>query len=275
MFRACAVSAMLWCARASEVELSALGAALADDDQCEAGADCALKALQLKAVKDTQGIPTECTEGMVGMIRGMAPGCLDTCSDMCGTLGDAVTAFLTKGADQTAIDVVKPIVCGAKDKFACAFENMGKCGVLITQAAALGIDLPPNSSAMDEQCSTINMLETKVIETKATSEVANIQNGTRTSSLCTEGMVGQIRNYGKSCIDSCPQMCGPMGESIIAFMTKGGYPQVKPIVCANRKAFGCALTGANLHKCSPLIKKAHTFGFSLPNSYNALNRQCR
>lgn len=266
---------MLWCARASEVELSALGAALADDDQCEAGADCALKALQLKAVKDTQGIPTECTEGMVGMIRGMAPGCLETCSDMCGTLGDSVTAFLTKREDQTVFDVVEPIVCRAKDKFACAFENLDKCGVLITQAAALGIDLPANKTAMDEQCSEINMLETKVIETKAASEVASVQNGTRISSLCTDGIVGKIRAYGTSCIDSCPQMCGPMAKAVKAFMTKGGYPAVKPIVCANRNAFGCALTGANWPKCSPMVKKAAAFGFALPKSMGALHHQCR
>lgn len=269
---------MLWCVRASEVEISALGAALADDDQCDAGADCALKALQLKAVKDTQGIPKECTEGMVGMIRGMAPGCLETCSDMCGTLGDAVTAFLTKGADQTAVDVVEPIVCGAKDKFACAFENLDKCGVLITQAANLGIDLPANSAAMDDQCSKINMLETNAVfktTQKAASEVASVQNGTRISSLCTDGLVGQIRAFSPSCIDSCQGMCGPMDKAIHAFMTKGGYPAVKPIVCAHRNDFGCALNHANYHKCNPLIKKAGTFGFALPTSMDALNKQCR
>lgn len=267
MFRSCVVSAMLCCARASDVELGALGAALTDDDQCEAGSDCALKALQLKAVKDSSAVPSECTEGMVGMIRGMATDCIDTCPQMCGSLGEAVTAFLTKSADKTVVDAVEPIVCGAKNKFACAFNNLDKCNVLITQAAALGIALPKSKDAMDAQCNKINMIETKV-----RSEVEASQNSTR--SICTEGLVGQIRAFSTSCIDSCPQMCGPMDQAVHAYLTKGGYPAVKPIVCAQQNAFRCALTGSNYQKCKPLIVKAASFGFRLPSSIGALRSQC-
>merc|ERR1719454_1963362 len=31
---------------------------------------------------------------------------------------------------------------------------------------------------------------------------------------CTSGMVGQIRAFSPSCIDACPQMCGPLAQAL-------------------------------------------------------------
>merc|ERR1719323_888922 len=91
---------------------------------------------------------------------------------------------------------------------------------------------------------------------------------------CTQGVVGEIRAYGESCFDSCPQMCHPLDLAVTAFLTKGGAPAVKPVVCAHQSDFSCALSGANLHKCQPLITQAASFGFKIPDSVDKLHHQC-
>ncbi len=95
------------------------------------------------------------------------------------------------------------------------------------------------------------------------------------NAACHAGLVGQVYHQAPTCFDACPQACGPLGQAITAYMTKGGQPAAKKVVCQNKGAFGCALTSGNLPKCRPLITKAASFGFKLPSSMGELNSQCR
>jgi len=271
MMRAGVIGAMTWFACATDLEHVAIDSALNDDDQCtdggSDGAHCALKALQVKAAKGSQQAPDACTTGIVGQVRQMGEACIDACPQMCGPLGDAVTAFLMKSDGQTIEQAVKPVVCGHQADFNCAFQNMGKCKTLITQAATLGFKLPDSSADMTAQCAG-SLMETDAVE-------AAVEAQNTTYNACTQGMVGKIRAFGTSCIDSCQGMCGPLESAVNAFLTKGGAPAVKPVVCSHQHQFRCALTGSNAAKCAPLIRKAASFGFTLPNSVGALSRQCR
>jgi len=266
MMKAFVISAMASLAFSADLEQSTVGSALNDDDQCTAGGSdgshCALKALQLKASKGSQLASDKCTSGIVGQIRSMGTSCIDKCPQMCGPLGDAVTAFLMKTESQSIEDAVRPVLCVHQADFQCAFDNMALCKPLITQAAALGFKLPDSSDDMSAQCAA-GLSQTRVVETQNT-----------TYNPCTTGLVGQIRSFGTSCIDSCQGMCAPLADAVNAYLTKGGAPAVRPVVCAHQSAFRCALSGNNLHKCSPLIKKAASFGFMLPNSVHALSSQC-
>lgn len=273
MMRASVIGAMACFACATDLEHGAIDSALTDDDQCTDGAsDCALKALQMKAAKGSQQLPSECTSGIVGQIRQMGESCIDTCPQMCKPLGDAVTAFLMKSDSQSIEDAVKPVVCGHQVDFSCAFNNLAKCKPLITQAATLGFKLPDSTSDMTAQCAG-SLVQTES-QTETETDIVDAQNGT-ISSICTTGMVGKIRAYSSSCIDSCQGMCGPLSNAINAFLTKGGAPAVRPVVCGNKGSFGCAFKSSNRAKCAPLIKKAASFGFTLPNSWGQLNKQCR
>jgi len=277
MLRAFALSALTAAAAASDSD-RIIGEALRGDDQCDAGdADCSLHALQMKAAKGThQSLPSECTAGLVGLIRQFGPTCIDNCPQMCKPLGDAATAFLTKTQDQTVEDAVKPVVCSNQQSLDCAFEagNLPHCQPLFDQAAALGFALPNSTAAMSTQCAA-SAVQTEALSADAVqAQAASAQNSTVTSA-CTQGLVGQIRAYGKSCIDSCQAMCGPLDLAIKAYLFKGGTPAVKPVVCTYKSAFACGLSSSNLGKCLPLLNKAASFGFTLPQSNDQLNGQCR
>merc|ERR1711920_1105542 len=148
--------------------------------------------------------------------------------------------------------------------FECAFEagNMAHCQPLIDQAAALGFALPTSVDDMSAQCAASAL------------QASGAQNSSL-GSACTTGLVGQIRAYGTSCIDSCQEMCHPLDLAIKAYLTKGGAPAAKPVVCHYQSAFKCALSGGNKGKCMPLINKAASFGFALPRSLGQLSGQCR
>eukprot|EP00932_Pfiesteria_piscicida_P008277 SRR837773.18631.p2 GENE.SRR837773.18631~~SRR837773.18631.p2 ORF type:complete len:161 (+),score=65.17 SRR837773.18631:53-535(+) len=92
---------------------------------------------------------------------------------------------------------------------------------------------------------------------------------------CHSGLVGQAYSYAPACFDACSGACAPLGQAISAYMTKGGQSAAKKVICANKSAFQCALTGGNLAKCQPLIAKAAGFGFKLPSSRAQLNQECR
>lgn len=107
------------------------------------------------------------------------------------------------------------------------------------------------------------------VEIEANSEVGAEGGG------CRAGLVGQIRKFAPSCLDSCPQICGPLGEAVNAFLKKGGEKAVKPVVCRHSSQFACALSGPNYSKCKPLIAKARSYGFSLPRDHAAFAKACR
>mmetsp|Transcript_84247 Transcript_84247/g.212427 ORF Transcript_84247/g.212427 Transcript_84247/m.212427 type:complete len:171 (+) Transcript_84247:95-607(+) len=100
-------------------------------------------------------------------------------------------------------------------------------------------------------------------------------NAEEESDACHAGLVGQINAFAPSCFSQCPQMCGPLGQAITAFMQRGGAAAAKPVICSHQAQFGCALHGSAYGACSPLIQKAAKFGFTLPTSSGALQSQCR
>merc|ERR1740139_1593636 len=69
-------------------------------------------------------------------------------------------------------------------------------------------------------------------------------------------------------------MCAPLASAVTAFLTKGGAPAAKPVVCASRAEFLCALEGTAFAHCEPLIKQASQFGFVLPSSAAELSSEC-
>mmetsp|Transcript_66835 Transcript_66835/g.169517 ORF Transcript_66835/g.169517 Transcript_66835/m.169517 type:complete len:178 (-) Transcript_66835:127-660(-) len=142
---------------------AAVGAALAEDDQCstegEESALCLLNALQLRATKavvenTAQGGDAEegnaCTSGIVGDIRMLSPSCLDACPQICVPLGVAVNAFMTKGGQ----DAAKQVVCRYKTELACGLQGsvLDHCKILIKAAASFGMKLPNSITQLNSGC---------------------------------------------------------------------------------------------------------------------------
>jgi hypothetical protein len=90
---------------------------------------------------------------------------------------------------------------------------------------------------------------------------------------CRSGLVGRVYKVAPACMNACSYTCGPLSEAINAYLTKGGRPAAKKVVCRKKWAFACPLKRKNSKKCRPLIRKAS--GFGLPTSIGQLNRQCR
>mmetsp|Transcript_155581 Transcript_155581/g.498995 ORF Transcript_155581/g.498995 Transcript_155581/m.498995 type:complete len:176 (-) Transcript_155581:175-702(-) len=160
---ACASASSSSPASSADLGAAAVVSALAEDDQCstegEEGAVCVLNALQLRATKAAaehaaHGGDAEegnaCTSGIVGDIRKLSPRCLDACPQICVPLGVAVNAFMTKGGQHTA----KQVVCQYKTEFACALQGsvLGHCKILIKSAASFGMKLPNSISQLSSGC---------------------------------------------------------------------------------------------------------------------------
>eukprot|EP00418_Pyrodinium_bahamense_P076481 CAMPEP_0179054642 /NCGR_PEP_ID=MMETSP0796-20121207/22893_1 /TAXON_ID=73915 /ORGANISM="Pyrodinium bahamense, Strain pbaha01" /LENGTH=178 /DNA_ID=CAMNT_0020751275 /DNA_START=53 /DNA_END=589 /DNA_ORIENTATION=- len=151
---------------ADVVEPAALDAALEVDDQCgaggEVGARCLLNQLQLKAaeleVPGTEDGSKEagnaCTTGFIGEVRSYAPGCLDSCPQLCGVLHNVIIAYLTEDREDAAMEVL----CRYKLDFFCllAPRVLPKCQPLIKRAARFGFELPSTqanlSAELESQC---------------------------------------------------------------------------------------------------------------------------
>jgi len=103
------------------------------------------------------------------------------------------------------------------------------------------------------------------------------EEGEAVAGACTTGMVAQIHAMAPACLDACPQMCGPLGEAITAFLghPKEGAAAAKPIVCKSATAFMCAINDENLPKCKALITQAKNFGFVLPQNPEDVEKECK
>merc|ERR1719245_527977 len=121
-------------------------------------------------------------------------------------------------------------------------------------------DLDGECDGDDEQC-TLNALQLKAKKIEVDDAEQN---------ACTSGYVGQIRSYGKECIDSCQSMCPALGQAVDAYLKSGGQPAAKRSICSHPHSFDCAYTPQNIGKCLPLIKQAAGFGFKLPESASQL-----
>mmetsp|Transcript_21809 Transcript_21809/g.44175 ORF Transcript_21809/g.44175 Transcript_21809/m.44175 type:complete len:170 (-) Transcript_21809:194-703(-) len=92
---------------------------------------------------------------------------------------------------------------------------------------------------------------------------------------CDTGMVSKIKRFAPECFHACPQACPGLNNALMAYLTRGGLPAARPVICADYKHYGCALTSKNILKCQPLIHKAASFGVSLPDSWGGLKSWCR
>ena len=139
----------------AELSRAELDEALGSDETCgtsgEEAALCALNALQLKVDKlAAEGGDQEqgaCDSGMVGKIKGMAPGCLESCQQMCGPLGQAINAFM-----RSRQAGAKKVVCANTGSFACAYDHWGSCATLVHKAAGMGFNLPHSKGALYSEC---------------------------------------------------------------------------------------------------------------------------
>mmetsp|Transcript_2086 Transcript_2086/g.6320 ORF Transcript_2086/g.6320 Transcript_2086/m.6320 type:complete len:171 (-) Transcript_2086:237-749(-) len=158
--------------------------------------------------------------------------------------------------------------------------------LLAATALGLGLALEPQPEAfpdaevaealgLDETCSTdddslqcaLNALQLKA--KKLDAEAAEGELG-----ACTSGMVGAIRKLAPSCVDSCPKACPMLGKAVTAYMTKGGQPAAKRVVCDNQSTFACFLQPSVIGKCTKLFHTAAGLGLRLPTSSWSLMSEC-
>ena len=95
---------------------------------------------------------------------------------------------------------------------------------------------------------------------------------------CKFGIVGQIRSHARACLDACPQVCGPLGKVVRAFITRGHkdpISAVKPVVCKYQREFSCPVSSAeNVIKCAPIYEQAKAFKITVPDSVDKLHAFC-
>jgi len=209
---------------------------------------------------------------MVGMIRGVAPECIDACQGSCGALGNALTAYLQKGGQPAATKAV----CASQSSFSCFLKptTFAKCSSLVKKAAGFGFKLPSSQSELDAQCQNSLLEESDAAKVDESAEDAVVATEETTLTGCTDGMVGMIRGVAPECIDACQGSCGALGNALTAYLQKGGQPAATKAVCASQSSFSCFLKPTTFAKCSSLVKKAAGFGFKLPSSQSELDAQC-
>jgi len=60
-----------------------------------------------------------------------------------------------------------------------------------------------------------------------------------------------------------------------AYLTKGGQPAAKKVICQYESAFECPVGPENIGKCLPLIAKVKGYGFRFPESVEELRSTCQ
>merc|ERR1719499_2592884 len=138
------------------------------------------------------------------------------------------------------------------------------------QAALEEDDVCPSTGDEGARCA-LNALQLRAAKEAQESNSTEEEEG----DPCHTGMVNQIRQYSPGCFSHCPQMCQPLGQAINAYLTQGGAPAVKPVVCSHKSQFACGFSGAAASSCLALARKAASFGFKLPTSSAGLDAQCR
>eukprot|EP00429_Kryptoperidinium_foliaceum_P127449 CAMPEP_0176272204 /NCGR_PEP_ID=MMETSP0121_2-20121125/45594_1 /TAXON_ID=160619 /ORGANISM="Kryptoperidinium foliaceum, Strain CCMP 1326" /LENGTH=154 /DNA_ID=CAMNT_0017612371 /DNA_START=94 /DNA_END=558 /DNA_ORIENTATION=+ len=147
LFAASALVAAL--AQEPAISRAEIDRALGDDEVCDGDAvACALNALQVKASAVAGAEGGACDRGLVAQIKPLAPGCFKGCPQACGPLGDAINAYMTKGGEEAAKDVI----CKHKTEFSCAYSHWGDCKTLAVQAGSLGLHIPMSQHEMDTGC---------------------------------------------------------------------------------------------------------------------------
>lgn len=89
---------------------------------------------------------------------------------------------------------------------------------------------------------------------------------------CDKGIVAQIKPLAPGCFRGCPQACGPFGEAINAYMTKGGEKAAKGVICRHKTAFPCAYK--HWGYCKTLALQAGNLGLHIPMSQHDMDHGC-
>eukprot|EP00933_Yihiella_yeosuensis_P014447 TRINITY_DN12964_c0_g1_i5.p1 TRINITY_DN12964_c0_g1~~TRINITY_DN12964_c0_g1_i5.p1 ORF type:complete len:197 (-),score=42.67 TRINITY_DN12964_c0_g1_i5:123-638(-) len=151
-----------------------------------------------------------------------------------------------------------------------ASEDDGSTGGFLAQQQqtpedSAFVSLYPSSSDPDADLTALDLNSTEVIELAAASS---------SSGGCYSGIVGKAYKFAPSCFRSCPQLCGPVGAALTAYLTRGGMRALWPVLCHYRHQYHCGISRSNYRKCAPLLRKAAGFGVVLPRSDRSLNAHC-
>jgi len=233
------------------------------------------------------------------MARDMAPACIDQCSHSCPAVGEAINAYMTRGGQRAAIRSV----CKNKWAFACFVKSnhVGNCRVFFDKARRFGFSLPSSERELNGQCGRMlaandsasehiaaeamaasveevapkdAAIDAVTKESEQPSPILLEASVETASSACHRGYVKMARDMAPRCIDQCSHSCPAVGEAINAYMTRGGQSAAIRSVCKNKWAFSCFVKSNHVGNCRVFFDKARRFGFALPDSEGALNRQC-
>jgi len=194
-----------------------------------------------------------CSEGFVGKARVVAPTCIDACPQACEPFSLAIIAYLTKGGP-----AAKKVMCQYEGVFECNVgpKNIDKCLPLIAAVQGSGFRFPESAEELHSICQA--------------PELAQVE-----GNACSDGLVGKARAFAPTCIDACPQSCEPLNVALNAYLTKGGQPAAKKVICQYESAFECPVAPENIGKCLPLIAKVKSYGFRYPESVEELRSTCQ
>mmetsp|Transcript_14449 Transcript_14449/g.36343 ORF Transcript_14449/g.36343 Transcript_14449/m.36343 type:complete len:150 (-) Transcript_14449:34-483(-) len=135
-------------------------------------------------------------------------------------------------------------------------ENIDKCLPLIAAVQGSGFRFPESAEELRSICQA--------------PEPAQVQDN-----ICSDGLLGKARDFAPTCIDSCPQACESLELALQAYLTKGGQPAAKKVICQYESAFECPVGPENIGKCLPLIAKVKGYGFRFPESAEELRSTCQ
>jgi len=253
-----------------------------------------LAPVHLEASVETAG--SACRSGYVGMVREMAPLCIDQCSGSCHAIGKAINAYMTQGGQPAAMRSV----CRNKWAFACFVKpsHVGNCRVFFNKARSFGVSLPASEHDLNSQCGRMLSTNDTVAESVVRAATATVDTSPSkddisanvtaqelapvhleasvetAGSACRSGYVGMVRDMAPACIDQCSGSCHAIGKAITAYMTQGGQTAAMRSVCRNKWAFACFVKPSHVGNCRVFFNKARSFGVSLPASEHDLNSQC-
>merc|ERR1712050_489227 len=92
------------------------------------------------------------------------------------------------------------------------------------------------------------------------------------SSPCDVGFVKVIKDYAPSCIDACSEVCTPLSQAAIVFMSSG---DPVPQMCMSSAAFKCLVNQENKASCAKLLDYAQdNLGFAVPRTAELVDTTC-
>eukprot|EP00933_Yihiella_yeosuensis_P014444 TRINITY_DN12964_c0_g1_i1.p1 TRINITY_DN12964_c0_g1~~TRINITY_DN12964_c0_g1_i1.p1 ORF type:complete len:194 (-),score=30.96 TRINITY_DN12964_c0_g1_i1:134-649(-) len=103
--------------------------------------------IELAAASSSSG---GCHSGIVGRAYKFAPSCFRSCPQLCGPVGAAFTAYLTRGG----MPALWPVLCHYRHQYHCGISrsNYRKCAPLLRKAAGFGVVLPRSDRSLSAHC---------------------------------------------------------------------------------------------------------------------------